>query len=124
MYLSASDITDLMDGLGRRAFQMGIIERDVPVGEWVGLAHLALRLIQFAPGDRSEIPRSEHHQEAFIYVLSGCGVTVLVDEIQEIGPGDFIGSRLGNVRHTIFNYGDEPLLCLVVGSLVRNNATD
>ncbi|XKE47005.1 cupin domain-containing protein [Halomonas organivorans] len=124
MYLSADDIAAL-EGVTKQHF---LNERAIRVnkslGDAVGLQRLGVHLIRVAPGHYSTEYHAHHYEEECLYVLSGQGLATLGERRQAVGPGDFIGCPTNGVAHDLYNDGDEPLTCLVIGQRLDQDVSD
>ena len=124
MYLSAREIEE-MEGVRKVHYLNPAAERlNKSLGDAVGMKHLGAHLITVDPGHQSTEYHLHHFEEECIYVLSGRGLAVLGEQLQPIGPGDFIGCPANGIAHELINDGDEPLLCLVVGQRLAHDVVD
>lgn len=124
MYLSAQDIAALVGVRKKHFLNPQAIRLQKSLGDAVGLKHLGVHLISVEPGRYSTEFHVHLFEEECIYVLSGHGTATLGQEKQKIGPGDFIGCPTNGVAHDMFNDGDEPLVCLVVGQRLEQDVCD
>ena len=103
MYLSAREIEE-MDGVRKVHYLNPAAERlNKSLGDAVGMQHLGAHLITVDPGHQS---------------------TDGGEQLQPIGPGDFIGCPANGIAHELINDGDEPLVCLVVGQRLTHDVVD
>lgn len=124
MYLSAKDIEKLDGKFKTHFLNPQAIRVDKSLGDAVGLKNLGVHIITVAPGNYSTEFHVHHYEEECIYVLSGTGKATIGTENYRIAPGDFIGWPTNGVAHDMFNDGDEPLVCLVVGQRLAQDITD
>ncbi|WP_299493184.1 cupin domain-containing protein [Acaryochloris sp. IP29b_bin.137] len=85
------------------------------LGAKVGLERAVLRLSRVPPGKESFIYHAHHHEEEFIYILSGRGIAEIEDQEYEVGPGDFMGFPTPSVAHHLRNPFEEDLVYLMGG---------
>lgn len=124
MYLSAQDI-ETMEGVQKAHFlNPTAVRLNKSLGDAVGMTRIGVHHISVEPGHFSTEYHLHHYEEECIYVLSGRGVATLGDKVVPVEPGDFIGCPLNGVAHEMFNDGDEPLVCLVVGERLEQDVTD
>ncbi|RCV90165.1 cupin domain-containing protein [Billgrantia montanilacus] len=124
MYLSAQDIQAL-EGVRKVHFlNANAVRINKSLGDAVGMTRLGIHQISVPPGHFSTEFHCHRYEEEAIYVLSGRGVATLDDQKQAIGPGDFIGCPINGVAHEMYNDGDEPLVCLVVGQRLAQDVSD
>jgi uncharacterized cupin superfamily protein len=86
------------------------------LGDAVGLGTIGVHLVRLKPGMTSSVYHFHHHDEEWLYVLSGRGVTEIGDEKFDVGPGDFMGFVAGSLPHNMTNTGTEDLTYLVGGN--------
>jgi uncharacterized cupin superfamily protein len=86
------------------------------LGDAVGLATIGVHLVRLKSGKTSSVHHFHHHDEEWIYVLSGRGVAEIGDEKFEVGPADFMGFVAGSLPHSLTNLNSEDLVYLVGGS--------
>jgi uncharacterized cupin superfamily protein len=91
--------------------------RGTRLGVATGLTRLGINLLKIAPGKESFIYHQHHHEEEWIYVLSGRGVAEIDGVEHEVGPGDFMGfaTRPEPVAHHMRNPFDVELVYLSGG---------
>lgn len=124
MYLSAEDIEQL-EGVEKQHFlNPEALRINKSLGDAVGLRNLGVHQISVPAGHYSTEYHVHHYEEECIYILSGSGVATLGTDQHRIGPGDFIGCPLNGKAHDMYNDGDEPLICLVVGQRLDQDVAD
>ena len=57
----------------------------------VGLRRTGVNLIRIPAGKESFAYHSHHHEEEWLYILSGRAVALIDDVEYDVGAGDFIG---------------------------------
>jgi uncharacterized cupin superfamily protein len=124
MYISASEIA-AMEGTRKVHFlNPAAVRIDKSIGDAVGLRHIGVHMIMVEPGHHSTEYHSHRVEEECIFVLSGRGIAVLGENLQTIGPGDFIGCPANGIAHELINDGTEPLQCLVMGERMSQDDVD
>ena len=124
MYLSASAIA-AMEGVRKVHFLNPAASRlTKSLGDAVGLKNIGVHLISVDPGHHSTEYHAHHAEEECIYVLSGRGLAVIGEQLQSIGPGDFIGCPANGIAHELINDGTEALECLVIGQRLAQDIAD
>ncbi|GAB4155723.1 MAG: cupin domain-containing protein [Cyanobacteria bacterium J069] len=81
----------------------------------VGMQRVIARLGRVAPGKESFIYHAHHHEEEFLYILTGRGLAEIGDQEVEVGAGDFMGFPTPSVAHHLRNPFDADLVYLMVG---------
>ncbi|ASJ71315.1 cupin domain-containing protein [Granulosicoccus antarcticus] len=94
------------------------------LGDLTGLSGIGFHLIEVQPGQQSTEYHVHHHEDECTYILSGSALVTVGEETHEVGAGDFIGYRAGGLAHTMLATGDEPLVCIVVGSRLKHDVGD
>jgi uncharacterized cupin superfamily protein len=84
------------------------------LGAIAGLERIAVNIARIPPGKESFIYHRHFAEEEWIYVLEGRGQAETDGELDEVGPGDFVGYPRG-VAHTLRNVGDVDLVYLMGG---------
>lgn len=78
------------------------------LGSGAGMERVSVTLGRVPPGRESFVYHLHHHQEEWIYILSGRGVAEIDDREVEVGPGDFMGFPVPSVAHHLRNpFGDD-----------------
>jgi uncharacterized cupin superfamily protein len=62
----------------------------VQLGRALGLKRTGVNIARMPPGKESFVYHSHHHEEEWIYILSGQGIAEINGEEFEVGPGDFM----------------------------------
>ena len=94
------------------------------LGDAVGLATIGVHLVRLTPGKTSSVYHFHHHDEEWIYVLSGRGVAEIGDEKFDVGPGDFMGFVAGSLPHSLINPNVKDLVYLVGGNRLPFDVCD
>lgn len=114
--LRAAQIEAIAEETRVHALDRGVIRHNRSLGDAVGLQSLGVHLVRLRPGHISTVYHFHHHDEEWIYILSGHGVAEIGEEALEVGPGDFMGFVAGSVPHLLRNPHEEPLVYLVGGN--------
>lgn len=85
------------------------------MSERAGLRRLSVYTARIPPGGESFVYHRHHHEEEWLYVLSGRGALVIDDVEHAIGPGDFAGFAPGGAAHLVRNPSDADLVLLTGG---------
>jgi uncharacterized cupin superfamily protein len=85
------------------------------LGAGTGLERISVTLGRVPPGRESFVYHLHHHQEEWIYILSGRGMAEIDEREVEVGPGDFMGFPTPSVGHHLRNPFDEELVYLMGG---------
>lgn len=94
------------------------------LGDACGLTSLGVHLVRVKPGDETTEFHFHHHDEEWIYILSGHGKAQIGDEEHDIGAGDFMGFVAGSAPHGMRNTGDHDLVYLVGGNRLPFDVCD
>jgi uncharacterized cupin superfamily protein len=81
----------------------------------VGLQRIGFHMGRIPPEKESFVYHFHHHEEEFVYILSGRGIAEIDNEEFEIGPGDFLGFTAPSVAHHLRNPFDVDLVYLMGG---------
>jgi uncharacterized cupin superfamily protein len=79
------------------------------------LKRISVGVAAVPPGRESFVRHVHHHDEEWMYVLSGRGVAELDDRAEPIGPGDFLGFPAGDPVHNVRADADGELVYLQGG---------
>jgi quercetin 2,3-dioxygenase len=89
-----------------------------------GLRRVAVVQARLPAGRESYVHHLHHHDEEWMYVLSGRGVAEIGDQEREIGPGDFLGFPAGGPPHNTRALPGEELLSLQGGDAWSRSTVD
>ena len=87
----------------------------VQLSRALGLKRTAVSIARMPPGKESFVYHAHHHEEEWLYVLSGRGVAEIHGEELEVGPGDFMAFPTPSVPHHLKNPFDQELVYLIGG---------
>ena len=122
--LKAQDVAALPEERRVHALDAGSVRHTRSLGDAVGLATLGVHTVRLTQGCRSSVLHFHHHDEEWIYILSGQGVAEIGDEKHEVGAGDFMGFVAGSLPHNLFNPHAEDLVYLVGGNRLPFDVCD
>jgi uncharacterized cupin superfamily protein len=94
------------------------------LGDAAGLNSIGVHLVRVKPGDQTTEYHFHHHDEEWIYILSGNGVARIDGKEHEVGAGDFMGFVSGSVPHGMRNSGTDDLVYLVGGNRLPFDVCD
>ena len=84
----------------------------VQLSHALGLKRTAVSIARMPSEKESFVYHSHHHEEEWLYILSGRGVTEIDGEELEVGPGDFMAFPTPSVPHHLKNPLDQELVYL------------
>lgn len=87
----------------------------VQLGRALSLKRTAVSIARMPPGKESFVYHSHHHEEEWLYILSGRGVAEIDGAEVEVGPGDFIAFPTPSVPHHLKNPFEQELVYLMGG---------
>lgn len=122
--LRAKDIEALPENERVHALDAEAVRHTRSLGDAVGLSTLGVHLVRLKQGRRSSVFHFHHHDEEWIYILSGRGVTEIGEERMEVGAGDFMGFVAGSLPHNLYNPNPEDLVYLVGGNRLPFDVCD
>lgn len=122
--MKAADIEAMPEQERVHALDPGVVRHNRSLGDAAGLKTLGVHLVRLRPGCVSTVYHFHHHDEEWIYILSGRGEAEIGEETFEVGPGDFMGFVAGSVSHLLRNPNDEPLVYLVGGNRLPFDVCD
>jgi uncharacterized cupin superfamily protein len=85
------------------------------LGEAGGLERVGVSIAWLPPGKESFAFHAHRYEEEWLYVLEGCGLSIMGDEEALIGAGDFIAFAAPSLAHVLRNTGDRDLVYLMGG---------
>jgi uncharacterized cupin superfamily protein len=87
----------------------------VQLSRALALKRAAVSIARVPAGKESFVYHSHHHEEEWLYILSGRGIAEIDGEELEVGPGDFMAFPTPSVPHHLKNPFDEELAYLMGG---------
>ncbi|MBC8121619.1 MAG: cupin domain-containing protein [Gemmatimonadaceae bacterium] len=85
------------------------------LGDALGMKNLGVHLVRVEPGKETTQFHLHHHEEEFLYILSGRGLACIGEEHFEVGPGDFMGFTAPSLPHALSNPFEVDLVYLMSG---------
>lgn len=122
--LRAADIQAMPEEARVHALDPASVRRTRSLGDAVGLATIGVHLVRLECGKTSSVHHFHHHDEEWIYVLSGWGTAEIGDETFEVGANDFMGFVAGSLPHSLTNSNPEDLVYLVGGNRLAFDICD
>jgi uncharacterized cupin superfamily protein len=122
--LRAQDIEAIPEHARVHALDAEAVRHTRSLSDAVGLSTLGVHLVRLKQGRRSSVFHFHHHDEEWIYILSGRGVTEIGEERMEVGEGDFMGFVAGSAPHNLHNPNLEDLVYLVGGNRLPYDVCD
>lgn len=86
-----------------------------PLARSVGLKRTGVNFIRVPAGRESYVYHAHHHEEEWIYLLSGQAVAVIDGEEYAVAAGDFLGFPAPSAPHLLRNPGPADLVYLTGG---------
>ena len=114
--LRAADIQAIPETRFVHPLDANAVRQTRSLGDAVGLDALGVHLVRLTPCSVSTVYHFHHHDEEWIYILSGRGVAEIGDEKFDVGAGDFMGFVAGSAPHLLTNPHAEDLVYLVGGT--------
>ena len=114
--LKAAAIKDLPENVHVHQFNEKAVRHTRSLGDLLGLTRSGIHLVRVEPGFETTQFHFHHHDEEFIYILSGRGIAEIGDEEFEVGPGDFMAFVQGSLPHAMHNPFDTDLTYLMGGN--------
>jgi uncharacterized cupin superfamily protein len=114
--LKAADIEAISEEERVHALDPASVRRTRSLGDAVGLSSIGVHLVRLESGRTSSVYHFHHHDEEWVYVLSGRGIAEIGDEKYVVGPGDFMGFVASSLPHNLINPNAEDFVYLVGGN--------
>lgn len=114
--LSAEAIAAMPERTHDHAFNPNGSRQTRSLGDACGMTQLGVHLVRVLPGRESTEYHTHHHDEEWIYVLSGTGTAEIGARASPVKAGDFMGFVAGSLPHALRNDGREDLVYLVGGT--------
>lgn len=122
--LRAKDIEALPEEARAHPLDSASVRHTRSLGDAVGLGAIGVHLVRLEQGRASSVHHFHHHDEEWVYILSGRGVAEIGEEKFEVGPGDFMGFVAGSLPHSLINPNAEDLTYLVGGNRLPFDVCD
>jgi uncharacterized cupin superfamily protein len=94
------------------------------LGDACGLTQIGVHLVRVESGRDSTEYHTHSHDEEWVYILSGRGVTEIGDQRIEVKAGDFMGFTANALPHSMTNPYKEDLVYLVGGTRQSYDVVD
>ncbi len=94
----------------------GAIRYTKSLGDAAGLQTLGVHLVRLKQGDDSTEYHSHHHDEEWVYILSGSGIAEIGGKKCQVSAGDFMGFTAPSKPHAMRNPNKKDLVYLVGGN--------
>lgn len=114
--LSAERIAAMPERTHDHAFNPNGSRQTRSLGDACGMTQLGVHLVRLLPGRESTEYHTHHHDEEWLYILSGRGTAEIGGRKCAVQAGDFMGFVAGSLPHTLLNDGGEDLTYLVGGT--------
>lgn len=114
--LSAEAISALPERTYDHPFNPNGSRQTRSLGDACGMSQLGVHLVRVLPGRDSTEYHTHHHDEEWIYILSGQGVAEIGARTCAVKAGDFMGFPAKSPAHSMTNTGSEDLVYLVGGT--------
>ena len=122
--LRAKDIEALPEEARVHALDSASVRHTRSLGDAIGLGTIGVHLVRLEQGRTSSVHHFHHHDEEWVYILSGRGVAEIGDEKLDVGAGDFMGFVAGSLPHSLVNPNAEDLVYLVGGNRLPYDVCD
>jgi uncharacterized cupin superfamily protein len=122
--LRAKDIEALPEEARVHALDSASVRHTRSLGDAIGLGTIGVHLVRLEQGRTSSVHHFHHHDEEWVYILSGQGVAEIGDEKLDVGAGDFMGFVAGSLPHSLVNPNAEDLVYLVGGNRLPYDVCD
>ena len=113
--IKASKIGGIPEMANQHPLNSNAVRHTKSLSEMVGMKHLGIHLVRVEPGQETTEFHFHHHEEEFIYILSGRGIAEIGETQFEVVAGDFMGFTAPSLPHCIKNNFDVDLVYLMGG---------
>ena len=114
--LRATDVQALHEVARPHALDPALVRHTRSLGDATGLSTIGVHLVRLEHGNTSTVHHFHHHDEEWVYILSGSGIAEIGEGKHEVGAGDFMGFVAGSPPHCMHNPNAEDLVYLVGGN--------
>jgi uncharacterized cupin superfamily protein len=114
--LSAEAIAPMAEQARQHAFNPNGVRHTRALSDALGLKQIGVHLVRLEPGRESTEYHAHQHDEEWVYILSGRGMTEIGGRKAEVKAGDFMGFVAGSLPHTMTNPFSADLVYLVGGT--------
>lgn len=113
--LTAAEIAAMPEMASTHALNSNAIRQRRSLGDALNLQRLGLHYVRVEPGRETTQFHFHHHEEEFVYILSGRGIAEVGDRQFEVGPGDLLAFTAPSAPHAMSNPFAEDLIYLMGG---------
>ena len=114
--IGATEVQALPEERRPHALDASVVRHTRSLGDATGLTSIGVHLVRLTEGATSSVQHTHHHDEEWVYILSGRGIANIGDARHEVGPGDFMGFPADSPAHNLVNPNAEDLVYLVGGN--------
>jgi uncharacterized cupin superfamily protein len=114
--LRAEAIAAMPENARQHAFNPNGLRHTRALSDACGLRQIGVHLVRLQPGRESTEYHTHMHDEEWIYILSGRGVSEIGGVKAEVKSGDFMGFVAASAPHTMTNPYSDDLVYLVGGT--------
>lgn len=114
--LTSDHIARMEESTRAHLFNPNGVRRSRSLGDATGMKRIGVHLVRLQPGRESTEYHTHSHDEEWIYVLGGRGMSEIDGRTVEVAAGDFMGFPAGSPPHTMTNPFDADLVYLVGGT--------
>jgi uncharacterized cupin superfamily protein len=94
------------------------------LGGAAGLVRTGVNLLRLPPGGESFTYHAHHHEEEWIYIISGRAILDDGDAQHELGPGDFVAFPAPSQAHQLRNTSAADVVYLSGGERAELDVSD
>lgn len=122
--LKKADIAQMEETVFQHRLNKNALRHTKSLGKATGMTRLGVHLVRLEPGRDSTEYHFHHHEEEFVYILSGRGETDIGQETHPLEAGDFMGFSAPSLPHIMRNPFAEDLVYLVGGQSLADDVTE
>ena len=122
--LKASHIGGMPENAFVHPLNANAVRHTRSLSESTAMTALGVHLVRVEPGRDSTQYHTHHHEEEFLYILSGHGIAEIGGEEIPVGPGDFMGFGCHSECHNMRNEGPDDLVYLMAGQRLDTEICD
>ena len=122
--LKKSQIAKMEETAFQHRLNKNALRHTKSLGRATGMTRLGVHLVRLEPGRDSTEYHFHHHEEEFVYILSGRGETDIGEETHPVEAGDFMGFSAPSLPHIMRNPHDEDLVYLMGGQSLADDVTE
>ena len=122
--LKKADIAQIEETAFQHRLNDNAVRHTKSLGKAAGMSRLGVHLVRLEPGRESTEYHFHHHEEEFLYILSGRGETDIGEETHRVEAGDFMGFSAPSLPHVMRNPFAEDLVYLMGGQSLADDVTE